>query len=103
MLPFALAADDGAAMAADVEQRADIALPVAAEDHRPAGDVAGDEVARIFDLRGVADIDPALVEDRAVLVLQNLRRDEHAAMDRERQVLQVLDDELAVAVGMAVL
>src|SRR6185295_13303212 len=96
------ATDNGAAMAADVEQRADVALAVAAEDHRTAGDVAGDEVARILDLRGVADIDPALVEDRAVLVFQDVRRDEDAAMDRERQVLQVLDDELAVAVGMAV-
>ena len=99
---LALAADQRAAMAADVEQRADLALAVAAEDHRPAGDAAGAEVARVFHLRGVADIDPALVEDRAVLVLQDFRRDEHLAVDRERQVLQVLDDEPAVAVGVAV-
>ena len=100
---LALAADQRAAMAADVEQRAHLALPVAAEDHRPAGDLAGAEVAGIFDLRGVADVDPALVEDRAVLVLQDFRRDEHLAVDLEGQVLQVLDHEaVAVAVGMAV-
>ena len=99
---LALATHQRAAMAADVEQRADLALPVAAEDHRTAGDAAGAEVARVLHLRGVADIDPALVEDRAVFVLQDVRGDEHAAVDLERQVLQVLDDELAVAVGMAV-
>src|SRR4029079_14452894 len=97
---LALAANQRAAMAADVEQRADLALAVAAEDHRAAGDRAGAEVARIFDLRGVADIDPALVEDGAVLVLEDFRRDEHLAVDLERQVLQVLDYQTAVAVAV---
>src|SRR6185436_15082536 len=100
---LALTANQRAAMAADVEQRAHLALAVAAEDHRTAGNVTGAEVAWIFDLRGVTDINPALVEDGAVLVLEDFRRDEHLAVDRERQIVGVLDDQtVAVTVGMAV-
>ena len=99
---LALAAHEGAAVAADIEQRADLALAVAAEDHRTVGDAAGAEVTGVLHLRGVADINPALVEDRAVLVLQDFRRDEHLAVDRKRQILEILDDVLAVAVGVAV-
>ena len=72
---------------------------VAAEDHRAAGDVAGAEVARLLQLGGVADVDPALVEDGAVLGLQHVVGDEHLAVDREGQVLVILDDEAAVAVA----
>ena len=62
---LALGADERAAMAAGVEQAVDLALPVAAEDHRPAGDPAGTEVAGLLQLGGVADIDPAAAEDAA--------------------------------------
>src|SRR4029079_8663028 len=68
---LALAADQRAAVAADVEQRADLALPVAAEDPRAAGDMAGAEISGVLQLGSVADVDPSLVEDGAVLVFQD--------------------------------
>ena len=62
---LALGADDGAAVAAGVEQAVDLALLVAAEDHRPAGDLARAEIAGLLQLGGMADIDPAAAEDAA--------------------------------------
>ena len=91
---LALAADQRAAVAAAIDQRAHGAFAVAAEDDRPARHRAGLEVAGIFDLRGVADIDPAAVEDGALLALQHVVGDEHLAIDEERLRLRVLDDEI---------
>jgi len=49
----------------------------------------------------LADIDPALVEQRPLLALQHVARDEHLAADLERHGLPVLDHQ-RVAVGMPV-
>src|SRR5262245_37616573 len=50
----------------------------------------------------MADIDPALVEDRAVLGFKHIVGNEHLPVDREGEIFVVLNDEAAVAVGMAV-
>ena len=91
---FALAADQRAAVAAAIDQRMHRAFAVAAEDDRAAGHRAGLEVAGIFQLRSVADIDPAAVEDGALLALENIVRDENLAIDEEGFRLWVLDDEV---------
>ena len=90
----ALAADQGAAVATAVDQGPHRALAVAAEDDRPARHRAGLEVAGIFQLGAVADIDPAAVEDGALFPLEHVIRDEHLAVDKERLRLRVLDDEI---------
>ena len=77
------------------------AFAVAAEDDGAAGDRAGLEVAGVFQFRRVADIDPAMVEDGATLALQHVVRDEHLAIDEERLLLAIFDDEI-VARGLVV-
>src|SRR5262245_23619412 len=56
---LALGADDGTAVAAGVEQAMERAGLIAAEDYRPAGDLARAEIARLCQFGGMADIDPA--------------------------------------------
>jgi hypothetical protein len=99
---LALAAHQRAAVPARIDQRAHVALPVAAEDHRPAGDVAGAEVAGLLKLGGVTDVNPAVVEDGAVLGFQHLVGHEHLAVDGKSEVFVVLDDEAAVALSVSV-
>ena len=93
-IAFALAADQRAAVAAAIDQRAHGTFAVAAEDDRPPRHRAGLEVAGVFDLRGVADIGPAAVENGALFALENVVRDEHFAIDEERLRIRVLDDEI---------
>src|SRR4029077_5867098 len=93
-IALALAADQGAAVAAAIDQRAHDTFAVAAEDDRPARHRASLEVAGIFDLRGVADIDPAAVEDGALFALEDVVGDEHLAVDEEGLRVRVLDDEI---------
>src|SRR5213079_1727690 len=87
-----LGAHDSAAMAAGVEQAVHLAGLVAAEDHRPAGDPPRAEVAGIFQLGSVADINPAAAEDRRHLLAQNVVGDEHFAVEQEGLSLAVVDD-----------
>src|SRR6202035_4582105 len=91
-IALALAADQSAAVAAAIDQRAHGAFAVAAEDDRPPRHRPGLEVAGIFDLRGVADIGPAAVENGALLALENVVGDENLAIDEERLRVRVLDD-----------
>ena len=91
-IALALGAHDSAAMAAGVEQAVHLAGLIAAEDHRPAGDPARAEVAGIFQLGGVADINPAAAEDRRHLLAQNVVGDEHFAVEQESLSLAVVDD-----------
>src|SRR5262249_49075756 len=77
---LALGAHDRAAMPAGVEQAVKLALLVAHEDHRPAGDLAGAEVARFLELRGMPDIDPAAPEDLRHFPLQYILGDQHLAV-----------------------
>ncbi len=93
-IALALAADQRAAVAAAIDQRAHRAFAVAAEDDRAARHRPGLEVAGIFKLGSVADIDPAAVEDGALLALENIVGDENLAIDEERLLLGVFDHEI---------
>jgi len=70
---------------------------VAIEDQLAAADIAGDEVASACNLRAVPDIKPAMVEDAAPFVLQNVLVGEGATRDAEEVPLTVLDDQLRCA------
>src|SRR5580693_8358207 len=82
-IALTLAADQGAAVAAAVEQRADGAFAVAAKNDRAPRHGAGLEVTGIFQFRSMADIDPAAVEDGALLALQHVLGDEDLAIDEK--------------------
>src|SRR4029450_12549197 len=89
---LALGADDGAAVAAGVEQAMERTGLIAAEDHRPAGDLARAEIAGLSQLGGMADIDPAAAEDLRRLLAQHLLRDQNLAIEQEGLLLAVVDD-----------
>jgi maltose alpha-D-glucosyltransferase/alpha-amylase len=78
-----LAAHLGAAVRARVQQDPDLVVLVPGEEHRPAGNLAGDEVAGLGNLRLVPDIDPALVEDPLALRLEHLTVGEDLAVHEE--------------------
>src|SRR5581483_7500087 len=69
--PFSLG-DDGAAMAADVEERAEDAVAVARDDDRRAAG-AGCEEAGLRELPEVAGVLPRAAEDPLLLAPQDLR------------------------------
>src|SRR5580698_8906471 len=90
---FALTANQRATMAAAIDQRMHLAFPVTAENDRAASYGTGFEVARIFQLRSMANIDPATIEDRALFTFEHLVRDEDFAIDEKSLRFRVLDDE----------
>jgi hypothetical protein len=65
---------------------------IAAEDHRPAGDLARAEIAGLPQLGGMADIDPAAAEDLRHFPAQNILRDQDLAVEQEGLLLAVIDD-----------
>src|SRR5215471_19325542 len=75
-------------------------LPVAitTKDHRAPCDGARSIIARIWHLRGVADVNPALIEDGPLLARKDLARHEHLAIDREGEVLAALAHQQRSAV-----
>jgi hypothetical protein len=79
-----LAADLGAAVRARVEPDPYAAAAVAAEQDGAPGDGAGHEVVRVRDLRLVADVDPAALEDRGALPGEHVVVDERGPVDEER-------------------
>ena len=93
---LALAAHHRAAVAAGIQEDASLPLPVAAEDDRAAGHMAGLEVARLADLRGMPDVNPALAEDALDLPVQDLVGDEDLPVDQELGLFLILDDMMAV-------
>ena len=88
-----LGADNGAAMAAGIEEAMYLAGMIAAEDDGPSGDTAGDKVARGFDFGGMPDIDPALGEDLLHLRLKDRRRDQRLAVEKEFLLPGIINDE----------
>src|SRR5262245_413600 len=77
--------------AAVVEDPPDAVVAVP-EDQRPVADVAGPEVARLGDLRLVADVEPAAIEDRPHLIAEHGLIPQRVAVDAERPGRDVLDD-----------
>ena len=74
-----LAAHHRAAMAAAVEEDAELVLAVAAEDERPAAHGAGAEVAGGAHLGFMAHVQPAALEDALLLGGEDRRLDERRA------------------------
>jgi hypothetical protein len=95
----ALAADDRAAMAAYVEEYANGARAVAAEDDRAPAHCPRHEVARRLHLALVPRVDPADVEDAAHLVLEHHGIDHRRAMHAEIEAVRVVQDEMALGHG----
>ncbi len=62
------------------------------EDHRPAGNLARDEIARLLQLGGMPDIDPAAAEDLRPLGAQDVLRHQDFAIEQEPLLLAVIDD-----------
>ena len=91
---FPLAAHQRAAMPAAIDQGMDLAVAVAAEDDRPPRHRTRLEVAGVLEFRSVPDIDPAAVEDAALLALQHVVGDEHLAIDEEGLLLGIFDHEI---------
>src|ERR1700682_6766833 len=87
-----LGADNGAAVAAGIEQAVERAALVAAKDHRPARDLARTEIAGLFQLGGMADIDPAAGEDLRHLLAQDVFRHPDLAVEQEGLFLTIVDD-----------
>ena len=87
-----LTADDVAAMRAGVEERVGRAVAVAHQDQWPPADLAGDEVARIGDLRFMAGIEPAAIEDLAALGFQDLGIGKNAPVDAKDAAQTIVDN-----------
>ncbi len=96
----ALAADQGAAMRAGVVECVQLVLAVARVEQRPSADSARDEVARLLQLRRMAEIEPALAEHVLALERQDVVGHEGAAMDLEARVVAVVDDEVGQFHGL---
>jgi len=87
-IAFLLAHHHGATMWAGVEEGADGAAAIAIEDELAAAHGTRDEVAGVADLRAVAEIEPAAVEDLPALLLEDLLVGEGAAGDAEQMPLR---------------
>src|SRR5215471_4344721 len=78
-------------------------LPVAitTKDHRAPCDGARSIIARITHLRGVADVNPTLIEDGPLLARKDLARHEHLAINREGEVFAALAHQRSAIAVMA--
>ena len=68
-------------MGTGVKQDANLAIAAARQNDRPAGDMSGAKIPRAGDLRFVASIDPALLEDAFCFQRQDMWVGEYAAID----------------------
>ena len=84
-----------AAMRADVEEAADLAVAVAQEDDGAARDLARDELIGLGDLGVVPDIEPALGKDALKLGVENRRIGVVRARDAEAAAPGVGTDRAA--------
>src|SRR5215472_1160875 len=89
-----LAADDVAAVRAAVKQRMWLAHAVAHQDQRPAADPPRDEVAGLSDLRDMAGVKPAIVEDLTLFDFEDRWIGKRPPVDAEDAVYPVIDDQI---------
>src|ERR1043166_4255736 len=80
-------------MPAGVQEHPDLVLVVPAEDHRAAGNRARLEVAGRGELRLVPDVDPAAVENPALLELVDRGIHQRRAVHLEAKCLRLVDDQ----------
>jgi len=72
-VPSILPADQRSAMGAGVKENANVAITSANEEDGTAGDGAPAVVARLLDLRLVANVQPAAIEDTLALEVEHIR------------------------------
>src|SRR4029078_7695617 len=84
----------GAAMRAGIEESVNRAGAIAIEDQLAAADRTGDEVAIADNLGGMAEIEPATVEDGLALGLEHGLVGEGPPRDAEQVPAAILDDHL---------
>src|SRR5581483_3587326 len=87
-----LAAHEGAAMRAGVEQHANRAVVAAHQDHRAPGYLPRPIVARVRDFRFMAHVDPASIEDPPPLLFETFGINERPAIDAKDPSFAVIDD-----------
>src|ERR1051325_6392396 len=80
-------------MPAGVQEHPDLVLVVPAEDHRAAGNRARLEVAGRGELGLVPDVDPAAVENPALLELVDRGIHQRRAVHLEAKCLRLVDDQ----------
>ena len=90
-----------AAVRAGVEEGVHGPAAIAVEDELAAADGAGDEVAVVADLRAMAEIEPAPVEDLPPLLLEHLFVGKGAPGDAEQVPLAILDDHVRIGQGQS--
>ena len=83
-----LAADDGAAMAAGVQENAQLVPAVAAQNQRPSAHRARAKVARRAHLGLMPDVKPAALEDALLLLAEDRGIDERGSIDFETMLLR---------------
>ena len=77
-----------------VVQGMQLALAIAADDHRAAADAHGDEVVRQGDLRFVADKHPAALEKARHFQFKNGRIAKHIAVHPEHAFIRAVVDQI---------
>src|SRR5258707_10379626 len=89
-----LSADQGAAMSASVEQDADHAVIAAHENQWSPGHSSRAEIAGVRHLGFMADVQPALIEDAAPLLLKAFGIDECFAIYAKQSRVLIVNDEV---------
>jgi hypothetical protein len=93
-----LQADAAAAVAAQVEEGADLAVPAAHQDDRFAGDLVGDVIAVPGNARGMVDEQPLPGDDPLDVALEDRRIGVERLLERQSRRLpahQFLDGDVA--------
>jgi hypothetical protein len=79
-------------MRAGVIEDTDFTISISNEHEWTSGDCATDKVARFFDLRFVAEIEPAAVEYPLLLQVQKFLRCPDGSMDLKDTRFSIVDD-----------
>jgi hypothetical protein len=89
-----VSADQRASVRACIQKNPQFAVAAADEKKRPPRDVPAPEVAWLFDLGFVAQVQPAFIENPLLLHLKNLARRHGGAMDAKYTIFRVVDDQI---------
>jgi hypothetical protein len=90
----ALPADLRPAVRTGVEQDADYAIAAAHQDDRAPRHASRSKIPWLRDFRGVASIEPALLEHVPLFERHDLRIREHAAMHTKHSILAVIEHQV---------
>src|SRR5262249_44666658 len=90
----AFPADLRSAVCAGVEQDADHVIAATHQDDGASRHASSSEISWLWDFRGVASIEPALLEHAPLFERHNLGLREHAAMHTKHSVLAVIEHQV---------